>query len=480
MKKKMIMSSIGITLLAIAGSASATTIDFNEWGSVSQFRTLKGVAPAFLTSNITYGAYKTPACTSAGAVVCDSAGTSTCVITGTSCANYGGKDITFRINYNKSYDAVSSLISGDPYNGSPYAATYGGLTCAAGTRPMLVSSASGASWSCQAVHLASSDVAGSSFTGSTTGNKQGPVGSSTITRTFPATGISVSTLNEFTPLSTAWTFYVNNAVQVSKCVGGSYDGNLCTAATATTDCDTGSCTSGPLDNITREMAVQIFSGNAALWSDLGASYTVTGATQGVDDYVVPCDAHVGAGGQHVLDFALMNKGKWGGALPTAQKTAAIDGQYYWFNDTVTDRVKCINGNSVVAGYPAGDSSTGSGSVGAIGQLDCNQPVSVSNTSQNVHKIKYNGQPGHRNTIRNGNYDFFNNLYMYEQKSIAGTDQDKLIHALTPYLQEPAHVNAAAIGSADAACIAAKNEMTWNKDKDGNYPGYVGAVSKQTP
>jgi hypothetical protein len=256
-------------------------------------------------------------------------------------------------------------------------------------------------------------------------------------------------------------FFANSAVQVQKCVGGANDGALCTTATAATDCGAGStCTQKTIDNITREMAVQVFSGNILSWADFGASYSVAGDPT---NSVYACFRHAGSGTHATLDKAV-----FAGVTALTSLENSAGSPYAYFNDGATDEIKCVNGNV----------GTGTGSaIGALGYADADQPVGVAGTSQNVVALKYNGLAGRRSVVRNGAYDFFSNQWLYENptKTPTTSAQHTLITQLVGFASNPANIPAS-----KAAYWAAASEMTYNKANDSAYPAYVGATTPQVP
>jgi hypothetical protein len=270
-------------------------------------------------------------------------------------------------------------------------------------------------------------------------------------------GIPTAGLTTYQPVVVPFGFFANNSIKVFTCdaapTGLSSPGNLCTAATAAADCGTGACTQKTIDNITREMAVQIFSGQAIAWTDFGASYSVTGDPSAT---VVACLRHAGSGTHSTLDNAVMNK-PWGGTTALNQSAAA---PIVYFNDGAGDEMKCINNTAGLA------------TPGAIGYADADQA-----NSANTVSLKYNGLLARRNMVRNGMYDFFSNQWLYENpaKTPAASAQHTLITQLNTYASNPNNLPATKKPYWSTAA-----EMVWNKGTDQLYPAYVGATNPQTP
>ena len=359
----------------------------------------------------------------------------------------------------------------------------------------MITTIGNAALSCQPIHVGASDVSGQAFTQNSTGALLGPMGGAATVRTFngiPTTGLAAPAQ----PIVVPFGFFANSAIQVQKCTGGIHDGNLCTSATAAVDCAAGSCTARTLDNVTREMAVNIFGGNALAWTDFGASYSVTGdATASV----VACLRHAGSGTQATIDKVLFT-----GAFPNSLASVEnLAGPFIYFNDGSADEINCVNGdttaatftcNAVQAGTPctvATQAADCAGAVpagvcksynngkawGAIGYADADQSTGVAGVSNNVVPVKYNGMFGRRNAIRNGAYDFFanQNLYLSPSNAPAASAPATLFTQLVTYSSNPANIPAA-----KAAYWATASEMVWNKTNDLVYPGYVGAALPQTP
>jgi len=444
MKKTIKTLALGASVLAMAGTANAATIDFNLYGSSAQFLFWTSIASSFLQGQ---------GCTISH-VATDSSGKHGITV-GTNCT--GGNTINMRYSSKASFDGVMAAKK-VYYND-------GTNTCGSSNpdqRPMAdetsISGSTVGALKCERIHVGCSDVAGDSFTQVSTGNQTGPVNpnSNVITRAFTPAQVSTTGMKNAQPFVVPFGFYANNSVKVSKCVGGAHDGNLCTAATALADCGTGiSCTAGTIDNISREQVNLIFSGNAAFWTDLGASYSVTGDST---NSIVACLRHAGSGTHSTLDYAVMNHGTWGDTLVSTESTA---NPIAYFNDGSSDEMKCINNN-------AGLSTTG-----AIGYSDADQSLS---SYPNVVAIKYNGVPARRNTIRNGMYDFWTNEWLFENVGLAaGSAQDNLFTALVSYASNPAN-----IPTAKQAYWATNAEMVYQKANDQVYPIYQGASNQMTP
>jgi len=195
-----------------------------------------------------------------------------------------------------------------------------------------------------------------------------------------------------------------------------------------------------LDNITRHQAVMIYSGQAFYWQDFGAGYNT--------NPIVACLRHAGSGTHATIDKTVMH-GAWGGNLVTNESASDPT---VWFNDGSSDLMKCTNQEIGAIGYSNADhiSKVGDG-----------------NTYPNITAIAYNGVMPTRVSISTGEYD---NFWAVQNCYHNSTDTEA----------------AAACASVDnvpaskAAYWATTCEMTYMKDKDANYPQYVGPSCEAGP
>jgi hypothetical protein len=349
---------------------------------------------------------------------------------------------------------------------------------------------------CVDVVLGASDVDGTSFTQKSSGQLKGPNGGGLVNRTF--SGISTAGLDSYQPLVVPFGFFANNTVTKTKCLGpdpleptpaahkavstwgyqcydpdndghsadcigyykcvsGSCSGgvNLGSACTTATQCpdvtlENTNCKRIPLDNISRIMAVQIYSGQAYNWNDFGAWYP--------NQPIVACLRHAGSGTHATLDWAVMRSTakSWGWPLVEAEKAA---NPTVWFNDSSSDEMKCCNQLA-----------------GSICYADADQLEGTSNFP-NVHALKYNGVEPRRTKIRNGEYDFYSNQWLFGNPARPAYSSIKTSW-ITPLINFSS--NPVNIPSTKAKFWATDNEMVFNKDNDRVYPGYVGATIPQLP
>jgi len=439
--------ALGVLVAALSAPAHAASLDLNVYGASAQFTYWNAAAASFLTA-------AGRGCTATTVTTYTNAGDTTNngkheITQGTGCTfSFNGTTydtINIRYSSKASYDGIRAVSNVDPANSCPGQAGYRVLITGAGNNTL----------TCQDVHLGASDVAGETFTQQSHGLLLGPLGGAQTDRVF--NGIPTTGLTSYQPVVVPFGFFANSNIKVYKCNGGASDGNLCTVGTETADCGAPSlCQQRTIDNVTREMIVNIYSGNAVFWTDLGASYSVTGDASNA---IVACLRHAGSGTLATFEKVFFT-GANGANLAITENTA---GPYIYFNDGSSDEMKCINNNSNLT------------TPGAIGFADADQ--SLSSYTSTV-AVKYNGLLGRRNSIRNGAYDFFSNQWLYENPTktpTATSPQHKLITDLYNYAKVPGNVP-----SGKSAYWATHDEMNFNKGTDSVYPVFVGAASPQIP
>jgi hypothetical protein len=472
-------------LLGAAVSANAATRDINIYGCSAQFFLWSTLAPGFLTAS---------GCT-VGTPAYDSTGQTHFMVTGTSCSAFAGDTVNIRVTYHTSNDAIWSLNGvKDPENTKP---------CANGFQRQMASTVSGSlvtGTACTTVTLGASDEGYKYFTQQTHGHQYGMWNASTstqgpwINRCFtpvgtnptacscidPRTSTNVgcepavdgSDLSYYNPIVDPTAFYVNKAVTITRCVtSNGTQGDMCTATTQAHDCTgpgaTGVCgTPEVLDNISRSMAVQIFTGQAYNWTDLGAAFTTSLP-------IVACMRHTGAGTHITFDYAAM--GDTHGWLPASVlNSESTSSPTAYFYDTITTMLGCVNGVT-------GASTTGGSAIGAIGYTDADRSTSL---GLHTSMLNYNGVLPSRRNVRNGLYDDFwsvNYLYYNPTYNPVGSATYQVFNAFYNYENDPAKITTLGSGTTNKGLFwATVGEMVYMKNGADLYPGYVGATTPQTP
>jgi hypothetical protein len=461
-------TAAGAALLSAAAMpAQAATREFNIYGASAQYTFWSALAKPFLESKHC----------SVGTDYATSADGKYAFTRGTNCTDYGNDTVIIRYSSKASYDGIFAVrglgqdaigLLSDPdgcagQTGVPSGqenyyrkmANEGDVT---GNRVN--------STKCVRVTVGASDVAGRSFTQYSYGDKTGPLNSGTIYERYyqePDGTAGIDTDSPYNlevrrPIVVPFGFFVNNGVTVRRCTGttgGAYDGEQCTVSGSTTYGCGGSGTCAPgvtLDNMTREMAVMIFSGQANNWTDFGAGFS--------NLPVVACLRHAGSGTHATLDYSVVSGNGWGTSLATEENSS---NPTIWFNDTSTDEMNCVKG-----------SGTWTGS-GAVGYADADQATGTTSTA-----MKYNGLYGTRTNIRNGMYDFWSAQWLYYNPAHpSNTILHPIYVDLSDYAGNPANLTTTNL-SGKAKYWATASEMKYSKATDQAYPAKITAASPQLP
>ena len=474
MIKKLLIPVIGAVIIfsQAAVSNALDALEINLYGASAQYHFWNDAADNFLVDKM--------GCDANPAQYHDASGKHG-VTLGENCTNASGgtRDITIRYSAKASYDGIRAMQGVDPENQCPDEGPY--------YRPManvtdLVDGTDDTT-ECMDVTLGCSDVGGNAFTQSSAGQKLGHRGGGAVSYTF--SGIDTSGLTAYNPLVVPFGFFLNNSVTIKRCLdpdplepdadahkamsnagnicwdpdndghstdcigyykcvdgkcnGGVNKGGDCSTAKECPDVDLNNtdCKPVSLDNISRLMAVTIFSGNAKYWDDFGAYFPNTPITA--------CLRHAGSGTHATLDHAVMHE-SWGKGLITSEKNSGAP--IAWFNKGSSDLMKCVDQNA-----------------GAIGYADADQLAGTKNYS-NVHSSKYMGVDPRRETIRNGWYEFYSFQNLYEDPDEPNFNETHdVVVALMDYAKIPDNIPAT-----KADFWATQGEMKWAKASDYDYPG----------
>jgi len=431
----------GSALLALTGTAAAENIYINMYGASAQYAYWQDASAAYLTARGCTNIQRSKTSDNKH---------------GITMATCGDNTVYIRYSSKSSYDGILAL---EGNNGSAYATAQ----CTSGYERLMLDpsvctftssdqtpgNCGTSPTQCVPVTLAASDVAGSSFQQKSSGNIKGPAGGGTYTlaqRTF--TGVNTTSpvaLSAQNPLIVPFGFFVNKGVQKQSAYPEG--------------------TWGSIDNITRLMAVHIFSGKVSSWKDFGADYRVwNGSAEVTGNPINVCMRHAGSGTHATLDFAVVRGNGWGDSLSFMQSANR------YFNDGSSDMMNCING---------GDWS-GSGGVnwpayGAIGYADADQ----ANLTNTVGPVKYQGETPSRASIRNGRYDFWTTQFLYynPNDSVYLANKD-LIDGLETFAGNP--TNLTNLIPSKANIWATKAEMKVKKTTDSTFPARTTATSPQLP
>jgi hypothetical protein len=431
MKIKKVLTNLfaGAAMLAIAGTASATTYELNIYGASAQFTFWNTVAPAWIQSQSDCGSGVTPT---------QKTFDSNNKVTYATCSN---NTYIVRVSSKASYDGILALKGDDSQatagstaeKCSPGDPSYPGSSLEPYYRKMAdETSGSGSTATalkCVRVSVGASDVAGASFTQSSYGNQHGTSGSAYIERSF--SGISIpSNVSSKKPFVVPFAFYVNTDNTVLN--------------------------SAMNNNITRMMAVLLFSGQIDNWSELGTSYP--------NLHTVVCLRHAGSGTHATLDYAVLEGHGWGAAPAAYQNTSFNNpsteealSDYdntlpdLYFNDTTGDEQTCVHNNAGAIGYYDADKADFS--------------TKIDKTNSNVKQIAYQGEYASADAILHGRYDFWTNEWAYYVPSVLGTDLTNLLTSSTGLLT---YVSGH-IPSAETNFWVDQSTMTFEKATDQAYP-----------
>ena len=486
MKIKKLLGSLiaGTAMLAIAGIASADTKNINIYGASAQFSYWQAAMPYFLQnqscnpiqwaassdgnhmivkatcgSDTVYVRYSNKASFDGLAAVKGNDGTAF-LPTGASAQCTSTNDTSSTPGYDRLMldETICTFVNAFDGNGNPTTPGACGTTAT----------------KCVPVTMAASDVKASSFLQKSMGAVNGPAGNpsgqsnlSYTQRNFSATTLNTAGLTSMNPFVVPFGFFVNKSVQQQIPYG------------------TG--TWNTISNISRLMAVSIFSGGVYSWKDFGADYGVFtaangGGTEVTGDPINVCLRHAGSGSHATLDAAVIKGNGWGGTLLTQQKVnqSYIDGsgnvRNIYFNDGTGNEMDCINGGDWSAnpgGTNGGINWTG---YGAIGYADADR----ANKTNTVGPLNYQGFAPSRVNIRNGRYDFWTLQWLYwdATNNADYIANSTLINAMETFIDTPSNMN---LVTSKAAYYATKPEMKVTKaTADLSYPSRQTATNPQTP
>jgi len=437
MFKKFVAASAAV--LMMAGVASAATREINLYGASAQYLFWNDAADDFMTDK---------GCS--GIVQAQDADKKNGITLGYACSAYGDDDLIIRYSAKASFDGIMAMKNTE----HPDAPT----TCTnKSERPMadVVSGTTVTSLACKDVTLGASDVAAEAFVQQSIGSELGPNGGDFVFRDFVSNPVDGSGLNTYNPVVVPFAPFLSKNVTMSTCDGGVDDGEMCQTLSDCGDGATG-CTAKPVANISREMMVNIFSGQATMWSDFGAGFPAQPITV--------CLRHAGSGTHATIDHAVMNN-KWGGQLMVFENAAA---PIAWFNDGSSDMMKCVTANKTT--------DINNTDVYAIGYADADQLEAKPEYAPYAYRPKYNGYNPTRVNIRNGLYDWFSAQWLYEDPN---EPNYSLTHQVVLDLNAFA-ANPAKIPSTKAKYWASQDEMVFFKNSDYLYPGFRGATNHVNP
>ncbi|GEM_PF-464499 len=469
-KKAVKAAVIGGALLGLVGAAQAATYEVNIYGASAQYKFWRDAAPEFLKSmgcseSDIYAAKGEVSNRDNGIAVCAGSDVAGMGISAGGGFNGDGNTYIIRYSTNASYDGIRSVQDLNPDNVDP-------VCTSAGDGFRLMADETNTAFApyftqgygtvngtaCKDITIGASDVAAETFNQSSQGALLGPGGGDWTERNIGGLSIDASHYVSYRPVVVPFAFFAN--ANPAHPV--------------------------PFDNMSRLMAVTIFSGQVPNWNkfnpDLDGDgtpnepglYTVDPATgqptanSGDSLPMIVCLRHAGSGTHATLDAAVMRKDA--GLL---QQETTVDNFMYqfgmapavYFNKGSSDEMRCVGG------YFNGYDDTinlGQPSWAAVGYADADknegEPV-VGGEYGDIKRMTFQGVAPVKVAITNGQYDFWSAQWLYraasEPQEIAA-----LCDAIGAFASDPANLPA---GHADY--WAAQNEMQVEKNNDFTYPKF---------
>lgn len=411
----------GAALTIAASAAQAGTINMNLYGASAQYKFWNASAPAFL---------KYLGCADADLYSADDAGKKKGIHV---CAgdtaypevksNQTGSGITgnantivFRYTSKNSGNGILSVQGyDDPAAATPECSTQGYRDQATITGTSFAhypSVGTSVATACQEVNIGASDVSAATFAQESHGQKLGPLGGGYKDAYFFGGTAALPDPEEngytaYRPVVVPFGFYAKDDV--------------------------------PYTNLSRLMAVSLFTGQVTNWNEFGTSTSLP---------VVLCLRHAGSGTHATLDAAVIRGVTaimYNEQLPGS--TNVTDGTYpvTYFNEESGDMINCVKGQSGAVGYADADTCTG-----------------TCLTSNGIIAPTFQGVVANRNTIKNGQYDFWSAQWLYARTS--DTTLSGLTAKLETFGSDPDN-----LPPSKATYWASQNEMKWWKSTDFAYP-----------
>ena len=436
---------IGGAALTIAATPSfAKTVEVNIFGASAQFKFWTSAAPEYLRTlcadadvYAATNAVESDAGThgrDAGIAVCAGseafAGLTGQGYDGT--ANGGTTNDTLVIRYatNASYDGIMAVQDNDafdsdncPTDGDRYQAA----PAAGELKTFTTPGNSIAALACMDVNVGASDVSAKTFKQSSDGFAKGNNGSAAdiINRT-----ISYPSTLQVDPADAG--YQVDRPIVVPF---GFY---------ASTDV--------PVDNLSRMMALNLFSGKVANWNEIDPSFP--------SQPVVVCHRHAGSGTVATLNAAVF---RGDDQLPTRQQDGTFGSPYFdflvsggaipaiYFNKGSSDAVKCAGKHS-----------------GAVAYADADKCVNgCGGKYEDLKAIAYQGVGGDltgdvmSDATKYGRHIFWSAQYLYSNET---GETDAQIDGLVAFASVDANMPANR-----AAFWASQDAMNWEKATDFSWP-----------
>lgn len=388
--KKMIKAAIvGLSMFGMVGGASAADVNINITGASAQFKYWNDAAEQFLVdkgcSNIkvaegssTYGTKKS----------------------GITKGDCGADTWYIRYTARASIDGIRSMKGLDPDSTS--SCTDKRQRELADETPSTVPANGGTNWTtgevysltCKTINIGASDVEAAAFKQKSYGAIDGHLGGTTVY--WDVNNVDDSGLNNYRPIVVPFAFFAHDDV--------------------------------PFDNISKMMAVHIFSGQVDDWADFGAASSLP---------IVRCLRHAGSGTHATLHGTVMD-----GAGTLLWR----EGANTYFYESSSD---------LILG-PANLS-------GAIGYADADKHLDDNGVSEypNIKRLTYQGFDATHDNIVAGVYPFWAAQWLYVLPTVTDTDPEGELALWA--------AQAANMPTARQNYWAAQSEMSTERDDTFSFP-----------
>lgn len=444
---KKVIKAVSLTISALALATTASAADVNIYGASAQFNFWNDKAPHFLTSVM--GCANT---------IQGTATSKEGMTLGTNCSGTlptAGGDIAIRYTSNKSVEGPRAVAGLDPLEND---------SCSVNTpsgdynrhQANYDPSTQAFFEDCLPVNAGCSDVASESFTQESHGWKNGSYDFTQFDEVLDPTTIpGDDTLKAYQPVAVPFSFYANNSLE--------------------------------LNEINRQQALLLFSGNVYNYSQFGSDYP--------NKKVVLCMRHAGSGTHATLDKAIMRGDTF---LPTNQKVgiapmdpivpAFLNVPGIMFHESSSNLMDCVDDNGT---YPTA-------TAGAIGYADSDKAIdfiaadgteNVDARYINTKRLGYNnggegmtpanytayGYSALKNEIINGSYEFWSSQWCYTDEttdtSPAAVENRRVLGLMMTYAGTAANM-VCIPGTDERGCYwSALGELNVTKEKDTTVPHF---------
>ena len=203
------------------------------------------------------------------------------------------------------------------------------------------------------------------------------------------------------------------------------------------------CEAQPLKNVSRLMALHIFSDQVQNWQDFGPSFP--------DLPIVKCMRHGGSGTHQTLINTVF---RGDSTEANFTRSVADDGNFIWHYKSSSDLTR-----DCVAYYD-----------GAIGYVDADKVMFRSKIADGVHQLMYQGVAPSRNDVANGKYNFWaaQKCFLDSEAGCYGTQELSILNQIMTKAGDPAFLEFAGFGQR-AYFWATQDEMQVNKINEYAYP-----------